>query len=318
MEKFLSCDWGTSSFRLKLIDINNLIIIDSVNAANGIAAIHDSWKKDSHDNRILFYRDYISSQIRVMEQKSGVSLKNIPIILSGMASSNIGMIELPYKKLPFDIDGSDLVTENIPADKDFPHDILIISGACTNVDVMRGEETQLVGATNGNNKSIYIFPGTHSKHVFVEDKRAVDFKTYMTGEFFELLSGKSILVGSVEQVGDLTERNNATAFGNGVLDGLRLNLLHSSFRVRTNSLFNKISKQENYYYLSGLLIGSELKDLQNTEMLNITVVANRTQAKFYEEAFVVLNDNLNRPILSFIDAEAATIKGQIKISNGKR
>src|SRR5450432_1404958 len=121
-----------------------------------------------------------------------------------MASSTLGMVELPYKELPFLADGSDLRVETIYANGLFHHDVLLISGARTGDDVMRGEETQLVGCALGAGyatqagEQVFIFPGTHSKHVVVREGRVIAFKTYMTGEFFELLSKKSILAGDVE------------------------------------------------------------------------------------------------------------------------
>src|SRR5262245_12577368 len=101
-----------------------------------------------------------------------------------MASSSIGMIEVPYKETQFKADGSDLKVKKIDRSKDFEHDTFIISGARTNNDVMRGEETQLAGCKDtGDKKSLYIFPGTHSKHILVKKGIAVSFKTFMTGEF---------------------------------------------------------------------------------------------------------------------------------------
>jgi 2-dehydro-3-deoxygalactonokinase len=105
----------------------------------------------------------------------------------------------------------------------------------------------------------YIFPGTHSKHVQVRSGRVVDFQTYMTGEFFGLLSEMSLLSGSVEKNDSLGETGHADAFRKGVRDAAGSNLLHAAFRVRTNDLFGRLSAKANFHYLSGLLIGTELR-----------------------------------------------------------
>jgi 2-dehydro-3-deoxygalactonokinase len=113
-----------------------------------------------------------------------------------MASSTIGMADLPYKDIPFSTDGSDLKLHTIPASVSFKHSVTLISGVRTEDDVMRGEETKLIGCTVGvsnKNNHLFIFPGTHPKHVHVKNDKATAFKTYMTGEFFDLLSTKSIL-----------------------------------------------------------------------------------------------------------------------------
>jgi 2-dehydro-3-deoxygalactonokinase len=156
-------------------------------------------------------------------------------------------------------------------------------------------------------EGLFIFPGTHSKHILVKDGMAVDFKTYMTGEFFDLLVSKSILTSSVTK----TEAKDQflKAFDNGVKDG-QSNLLHASFLVRTNQLFNKYSKEENYYYLSGLLIGSELKDLHDAPHANIFLVGTDELCSFYETALQLLTSGKK---IKTINAEEATIKGQYKI-----
>jgi 2-dehydro-3-deoxygalactonokinase len=77
------------------------------------------------------------------------------------------MIELPYAMLPFSMDGSGLVVHTLSAVTDFEHPVFIISGARDENDVMRGEETQLIGASQAvsQQEQLFIFPGTHSKHV---------------------------------------------------------------------------------------------------------------------------------------------------------
>jgi len=318
MKKFLSCDWGTSSFRLRLANANSFQIIAFQTTSQGIAQTFELWKQSNlpEEKRIFFYSNYIGDQIKILEQKLNISLDHLPVILSGMASSNIGILELSYKKIPFGIDGSDLLTKYIPASERFQHDILLISGACSNEDVMRGEETQLAGTPHSGGKAIYIFPGTHSKHIFTENGQALDCKTYMTGEFFELLSGKSILSASIQEGIGFDNVDYIKSFAKGVRDGIENNLLNSSFRVRTNILFNKMSKQENYYYLSGLLIASELKELIGIDCDSVTVVANRMQSTYYEKAFHIINKDGKIPAVLFIDVEEATIKGQKNIYSG--
>jgi 2-dehydro-3-deoxygalactonokinase len=205
MEKFLSCDWGTSSFRLRLV-LTGANIIAEENTGQGIATVFDQWKKDSQsaDLRFSFYLNVIRQRIRSMEQKLNCSLDGLPLVISGMACSTLGMIDLPYKEVPFSADGSDLVTKFAEAGNNFKHDIFFVSGARTGSDAMRGEETQLAGCLRDEHgEQLFIFPGTHSKHVIVKNGKVVDLKTFMTGEFFALLSERSILSASVERTMDL-------------------------------------------------------------------------------------------------------------------
>jgi 2-dehydro-3-deoxygalactonokinase len=317
MKKFLSCDWGTSSFRLRVVETHILTIIAEVKSNQGIANSFELWKQSrkTKDSRLDFYLDIIRQHIKILEKKLNTSLNEVPLVISGMASSTIGMLDLAYKELPFSADGSDLEVRLIEPYDNFLNRTAIISGAKTNDDVMRGEETQLIGCFHANNKErVFVFPGTHSKHIVVKKGKAVNVKTYMTGEFFELLSKKSILSLSVEDGTGLKQGKNAQSFENGVTESVQSNLLNNCFTVRTNDLFGKFTKQENYYYLSGLLIGTEMNDLMNKGYENITLVSNAMLSPYYETAFNILNKT--NSTLEIQNADEAIIRGQFKILTG--
>lgn len=313
MEKFLSCDWGTSSFRLRLVEITGTTIISEESSDQGIAKVFDSWKHAGQQGslRFAFFLERIMQSIRSMEVRLNYSLDKYPLVISGMACSSLGMIDLPYKDVPFSTDGSDLVTQFIGASNDFKHDIIFISGARTDSDAMRGEETQVIGCIHNEQAQVNVFPGTHSKHVMVKNGKVVDIKTYMTGEFFALLSEKSILSASVESTSE-TKTQNDNAFEAGVKESLLPNLLNSVFKVRTNYLFQKFSRQENYHYLSGLLIGTELKELVGASY-GITLVTNSYLRFQYETAYNLLMNEAER--LKIMDADEAMINGQLKVLN---
>ncbi|MEO8569541.1 MAG: 2-dehydro-3-deoxygalactonokinase [Ginsengibacter sp.] len=286
METFISVDWGTSVLRIRIIDANKKSIITELINPMGIASAFDLWKqsKQPASERISFYQKILLEEIKKLEQKTNVPIQHLPIIISGMASSNIGMKNLSYKEIPFSTDGHDLNVEIIEANNNCSHTMLLISGVRTANDVMRGEETQLIGSINitGEEEHLYIFPGTHSKHAIIKNDEVKDIKTYMTGELFELLSKKSILSNSIEKVADLNDANNLKIFEKGVADSLHLNILNSFFQVRINDLFNKLSKPENYCYLSGLLIGTELKELNPG--IHCTVTGDESINTFYQAA----------------------------------
>jgi len=310
MKRFLSCDWGTSSLRLRLVNTVSRQVLCEVTSNNGVLNIFNEWKNqgEEDDSRLRFYLDILSEQIRKIEQQLSFSLKEIPLIISGMASSAIGMMELPYKKIPYAVD-EELIIQNIGSTNAFKHPILLISGIRSNDDVIRGEETQLLGCIekeNGN--GLFIFPGTHSKHILVKSGIAIKFKTFMTGEFFELLSKKSILAGSVEQGSGLEDPDNLMSFQSGVDESSRSSLLHSSFKVRTNNLFQSLSKQQNYFFLSGLLIGTELKELIDISE-TITVVSDKLQEQLYKAALNCLGIHF----ANFYNSTDAVLSGHEKI-----
>ena len=194
MKHFLSLDWGTSRFRLRLVESETLKVIAVSESEEGILAIHARWLHEelSDEERIPFYLAYIQTHIKKIEKEVVESIHHVPLLISGMPSSTMGMIELPYKETPFAQDGSDLFVKGLKGSDDFTHPVWIISGARTSRDVMRGEETILAGAPLPEwEEQIVVMPGTHSKHMLIRNGHCSDFATYMTGEFFDLLWQKS-------------------------------------------------------------------------------------------------------------------------------
>ena len=312
MDKFLSCDWGTSSFRLRLVNVADAEVCKEIFTADGIANTHQRWLKETglRQDRLFFYLEYLLEQIMKLGEEAQMDLAGLTVILSGMASSSIGMLELPYKELPLKIDGSDIPTHSIERSPKFPHQVIIITGARTGDDVLRGEETLLIGCEipDRTERSLYIFPGTHSKHIQVVKGEAVSFKTYLTGELFDLLSTKSILSNSVER-NDIPDEQEYDFFRRGIKEGSSGNLLNVVFHVRTNQLFDKNSRTANYHYLSGLLIGAELKDIQNPSD-SIFLVSGDSLKKNYEQGFEILGF---RNSFQFINAGKALVWGQLSI-----
>jgi 2-dehydro-3-deoxygalactonokinase len=310
MRQFLSCDWGTSSFRLKLVDTPTLLTLSEVHNNYGIASTNSSWQKSTkEESRFLFYASVIASAIFDLESRMNESFAGLPVILSGMASSSLGMVQLPYKQLPFKTDGSDLKVEKVKPSKEFNHDVFIISGVCSETDVMRGEETQLVGAVESTSgDTLYVFPGTHSKHISVKYGTAYAFRTYMTGELFSLLSKDSTLTEAVTN-SDTPHDTNIEAFVAGVKDSANSNLLHDLFRVRTRFLLDKLGPEQNRSYLSGLLIGHEVNDILNSDTEGIIVISSNI-GDHYRIAMQTLNFSIPFSVKSDNDA---SIRGQLRI-----
>lgn len=312
---FLSVDWGTSNFRLRLVDKLSLQVIKESNSPMGVKPLYLKWQQDGGDREFIFL-DFLSQQIGELQSDLP---QNIEIVISGMASSSIGIRELPYAPLPFDINGNGLYVELIKHPL-FPGGFQLISGVCSGSDVMRGEETQLVGLADEGDlheRTIFILPGTHSKHVICENDRITDFNTYMTGELFQVISQHSILKSSVAKPSsgymDLKD------FDAGVLMSESVpSILNSLFKVRTNDILGKKSAQENYYFLSGLLIGAEMVTLRSMSFDQVLLCAGNDLYKYYERAMRVLGFADKMKILDQEVIEHAVIKGQVKIAGVRK
>lgn len=311
-DQFISCDWGTSSFRLRLVAVNGKKVLAEIFSDQGIAGTYAIWKVQEGTDRLLFYSDFILRQIKLLEMQNGNHLGDLTVIISGMASASIGMSEMPYKSIPVKVEDDYLPVQVINPVTIYSPRIIIISGLSCGNDVMRGEETMLAGCDFGDmaGKQLFIFPGTHSKHVEVANGMIENFKTYMTGEVFELLSTKSILAVSVEKNAPESQNNNA--FLRGVKEAVDTNLLNNIFHVRTGELLNGITKKDNYHYLSGLLIGEELKNISQADYSSITIVSTEKFFNVYTEAFIALG---YKGKLRQQNADDALIKGQSLIYN---
>lgn len=321
MDKFLSCDWGTSSFRLRLVKVATMEILAEEKTDQGIATTYTFWQETGNeypDQRVEFYLTQVREQIQKIEKSLSASLRGVPLVFSGMASSSIGMMNLPYGHLPFHTDGRDIPSVFHKTIAGFDHPALLISGIQSKDDVMRGEETQLIGIMKGledrDGEKVFIFPGTHSKHIWVKDQQVSGFKTYMTGEFFSLLSKKSILSGSVEEDKDFDQNDNVEGFFRGVIQSVHSNLLNASFGVRTNDLFGKLTKKENHHFLSGLVIGTELKELLQQESAKIYLCCSSNLKSRYEAALAALGKE-GVYIFPGQYVDEAVVQGQLQIYN---
>lgn len=265
----IGVDWGTSSFRAFLIGAGGEVI-DGVSSPEGIMQVSGQ------------------SFEAVLDRLIGpwVERAKLPILASGMITSRNGWVETPYAEMP--LGACRLAGALVPLEVANGALIHFVTGASIEhkggPDVMRGEETQIIGASAlGLKDGMFVMPGTHSKWVEVAEEQIVDFSTYMTGEIFAALKGHTIL-GTLMEADDFNEE----AFEMGVKVGLdgRTNLLNNLFHVRTLPLMGKIPKVATADYMSGLLIGTEVAAAtQDADGIGkITIVGRSDLSDLYEKA----------------------------------
>lgn len=308
---FLSVDWGTSNFRLRLVEKSSFQIVEEIVSSMGVKSLYLKWQQEGGEREFIFI-DYLAQQIDALQFNLP---ENIGIAISGMGSSSIGIRELPYASLPFDITGKGLYIGKIQHPS-FPYTIQLISGVRSDDDVMRGEETQLVGLMNEDHidvRTIFILPGTHSKHIMCENDKITGFNTYMTGELFQVICHQTILKNSVAK--PPTGCRHFKEFDEGVLMSVSgHSFLNTLFKVRTNDILGKKTVEENYFFLSGLLIGSEMAALQMISPERIILCADSELHELYERAIRALGLSDKTKILDKEIMEKAVIKGQLKIA----
>jgi 2-dehydro-3-deoxygalactonokinase len=314
MSDFISIDWGTTSLRVSHCSDGGHTIIRSIATTDGALAVNQRFLakgNSSPEARKSFFQEVMDEAIEQLNISSDLPL---PVLISGMASSAIGMETLPYAHLPFSVDGSKAMIKQW---RKGGNTYSMISGLATEDDIMRGEETQLVGAAIIANveleEALLIFPGTHAKHMVIKNGEVQGFKTYMTGEVFCQMFSNSILAQSVTVHHDHNEQNTS-AFLKGVREGAEGNILQTMFRVRTNGMFHRMNKEENFSYLSGMLIGAELKDIKGFSSRPIILCGSGEMMQAYHEALKALGVIKEQKDIFSVDAHQASAVGQYKIN----
>ncbi|WP_373497490.1 2-dehydro-3-deoxygalactonokinase [Aquiflexum sp.] len=319
------CDWGTSSLRIRLISIQSQEIIDQETDKHGIADLYDEWVLvntfDKDKRRVDFYLSKLEEHLRKIADRNDLTTDKIPVVISGMASSSIGIVDLPYAELPFTLEGHNAVVYHIDASPIFNHRVLLLSGVKDGDEVMRGEEVHLIGiagvlsSLKAKDQITVLLPGTHSKHVSIRNGNIAGIETYITGELFAIVSKHGLLKEAVQSPENAVDGIDWDVFIDGVNYSGSTTLLQALFKVRTNQLFNRLSKQQNYSYLSGLLIGFELRSLLNKPNTQLVLCCGENLNEHYKKALTCLGLDKMTYFLNPFDVEKAIVKGQIILAH---
>ena len=268
--RLVALDWGTSSLRAWLLGDGGAVLAEK-SAPLGILKVPNG-------DFAAVLRDVCGAWLA-----RGGPTPPPPAIASGMIGSRQGWVEAPYAPCPT---GFEALARGLAWAKAGGVRLAIVPGvSCVDAsgvpDVMRGEETQVFGALDAAD-GVCVLPGTHSKWVTVAGDRIESFATHMTGELFALLCEHSIL-GRLMSV---DAAHAPAAFRRGWEAGLAGDgaLLHRLFGTRTLGLFGQLTPEEAPSYLSGLLIGDEVRTAARSFAgSTVTVIGDRMLCDRYCE-----------------------------------
>ena len=240
---FIAGDWGTSRLRLYLCEASGNVLARGEGEG---ASVPDCAGR-------------FATAVAAWDKAHG----QLPAVLAGMVGSTIGWREVPYLKCPakpaaiadaalrFEAGGRAIAI--LPG--------LSCKGKTGAPDVMRGEETQILGALRlhpnlAKGRHVFCLPGTHAKWVVVGNGAVTQFQTALSGELFELLRRHSVLA---RDSADVDPQSAAFALG---LDFARANrktdLLHLLFGTRSRVVTGEMAKSDAGSYLSGLVLGKDI------------------------------------------------------------
>jgi 2-dehydro-3-deoxygalactonokinase len=241
--------------------------------------------------------DEVGDWIRTGEDK---------VLMCGMVGARRGWGEAPYVSVPatFDevVDGvislglDSLDARIVPG--------LIGADECGVPEVMRGEETELFGCVSElGSYSRLCLPGTHSKWVTMEGGRIAAFTTWMTGDLYRAIRESTVLRSSTQQ-----ESMEDDAFLSGVARAKQAGEFgHHLFGVRTLVLAGKMRETSTASYLSGLLIGHEVKTMARKNG-SVHLVGEPALCSLYTRALMEFD------VESSTEPEGAALRGLIRIA----
>ena len=258
---FIGIDWGTTHRRAALISSDGALIAERADGEGALAC-----------------KGRFGASLEALVAGWPEAGASLPVVMAGMVGAAIGWQAVPYLDAATPL--SALARHLTPvADAPAGRRWFIAPGYCVRgeageVDVMRGEETQLFGALHllgaGAADGCYVLPGTHSKWVRLHAGRIIELRTYMTGELFALLRQHGTLASAMQTSGaDAAAglRHESVAedpeFLRGVAEAAAHPVLtHALFGARARVVTGGLAPGAAAAYVSGLLIGAEWADAQ--------------------------------------------------------
>ena len=288
-------DWGTSSFRLWLLDRDGAVL-DHRHSRQGLF----SCAPGSFASILTEHLDAIGAS------------RALPAVVCGMAGSRQGWHEAPYQTVPVPMSHILQGAVKVPG---IERDVWILPGIAQrdslHADVMRGEETQLYGALGEQMQPVTAcMPGTHSKWVVLRDGAVNGFTTYMSGDLYAAISEHTILA----QSGPSPDGDEA-AFAAAVRQALDApgTLTAALFGLRGRQLLGYLPGEAVAPSISGLLIGTEIACAIEAGVTegDVALIASGVLAHQYAAALAEAG-------LSYrlIDAEAAVVEGLFRAVQG--
>ena len=261
----IGVDWGTSNFRAFRFD---------------------------NTGEVIGRRSYPIGILKVLEGKFAETLQEhvgdwiangeTRVLLCGMVGSRQGWTEANYLKCPVKIDDLAKAVVKISF---AGAEAMLIPGVMGNdskgvPEVMRGEETEAMGIVDDcDGCGLVCLPGTHTKWIELRDRSIVSFLTCMTGDAFAALRKHTILARLMNSEANMDE----TSFLRGVARSADAGgLLHHLFSVRTLALTGDLKEDTAASYLSGLLIGHEVRAVMPAEA-HVHLVGAVQLCKLYQQ-----------------------------------
>jgi 2-dehydro-3-deoxygalactonokinase len=285
MARLIALDWGSTRLRAFLLGDGGEVLATR-QSNDGASTLHGA----------PAYAGALADLIGDWREQQ----PDLKLLACGMVGSQYGWRETPY--VPCPADAAAIAKQVVKLDDA----LSLVPGLVDDSaqpDVMRGEETQIVGALAMRpelaDEACLLLPGTHSKWARINGGRVTGIATHMTGELFALLRQHSVLNRLMPSDG--SSPSSPEAFLKGV-DAAQQpgGLGHQLFAVRTLGLFKQLTSEQLPDYLSGLLIGHELAAELKAAPQRLALVGDPALCGRYAQAL----EHLGRPAPLLLDNTA--------------
>ncbi|MFT2110987.1 2-dehydro-3-deoxygalactonokinase [Marinomonas sp. 2405UD68-3] len=293
---FVAVDWGTTNLRAFLVDHNGQIV-DQKQSDRGMLSLQKNEFEGVLKNLL---GDWLSA--------------DIPVYMAGMVGSRGGWHEVAYQTCPVSLTSLAEHLHWLPTN--LPCPVAIVPGiqglgVHGYHDVIRGEETQLLGALDwlqsqnrGDENPLCCMPGTHCKWGQIENSEIRQFSTTLSGEVFARLNDESSLVKGLP----ISESLNKEAFNKGLqVSQQKGGFLHHLFSARSRFVCGELTTAEGRDYLSGIVIGTDVHDILEAlqpKQTSVLLIGSHNLSERYALAL-----SFHGLKSEFLDASEASIRG---------
>lgn len=266
---FVAINWGSSRFRAWRVDDAGRVV-DAIDTAEGITGLG---------------RDGIA---RVVASHAHRWKGAGPILAAGMIGSQSGWCDAGYLPCPV---APLMIARSLVQARIADCEVQIVPGlSCIRADgapdVMRGEETELLGLLQSDpGLETIVLPGTHTKWVRLAEGRVAHFMTALSSELFDTLRTRGLLA---PLMGEQSHDGATFLAAAGDAAGDRVSLVTRLFGERARVMTGRGPAQAVPSRVRGLLIGSEIADAREAGYLEgerpLPLVGNPALGALYAQA----------------------------------
>ncbi len=306
MSYHITIDGGTTNTRISLTKDEK--ILSTIKISLGAFSSLDN--KDGLKNEI-------KASIDSLLKSFSVEYEDVEYVLaSGMITSEFGICPIDHIMAPAGLEELGRNVKRTMLQEICPIPFMFVRGVkftCETpelADMMRGEETELMGIIRSGEDCVYILPGSHSKVIKVNSDGKIErFSTLLTGEMIKAISEGTILKDAIDLGCDKTDSEY-------LLKGYEFCREHgvnkALFKVRIlKNVFSATSVQT-YSFFLGVVLADEIREVEKYDAKKV-VIGGRRQLR---EATAQILKNISEKeieVLSEEDVSTSVTKGLFEI-----